>query len=118
MNIKKFHLNCGTLRPYGFFPFKHHTALWKGKIFQERPGCDPLFVVGYRGRIDSGRHGLRHTRLYTAHLGVKIFNPVGRAFIEHEHTLRRLKIELGDKLLIFSAHDPNEYERLSGKTLN
>ena len=47
-----------------------------------------------------------------------LFNPVTRAFFEHENTLRRLKIELGDKLTIFSSHDPNEYERLSGKLLD
>lgn len=47
-----------------------------------------------------------------------LFNPVTRAFFEHEHTLRRLRIELGETLLIFSSHDPNEYERLSGKILD
>lgn len=47
-----------------------------------------------------------------------VFNPVTRAVFAHEQTLRRLRVELGDELTIFSAHDPNEYERLSGKTLD
>ena len=47
-----------------------------------------------------------------------LFNPVTRALYAHEQTLRRLRCELEGKMIIFSSHDPNEYERLSGKTLN
>lgn len=46
-----------------------------------------------------------------------VFNPVTRAFFAYEQTLRRLRCEMGDKMTILSAHDPNEYERLSGKIL-
>jgi len=46
-----------------------------------------------------------------------LFNPVTRALYAHEQTLMRLRCELGDKMVIFSSHDPNEYERLSGKSL-
>jgi glyoxylase-like metal-dependent hydrolase (beta-lactamase superfamily II) len=46
-----------------------------------------------------------------------IFNPVTMALYTHEQALRRLRCELGDKMIIFSSHDPNEYERLSGINL-
>ncbi len=47
-----------------------------------------------------------------------LFNPITRALFSHEQTLQLLSSELGEKLTIFSTHDPNEYERLSGKSLD
>ena len=52
---------------------------------------------------------------------VRLFNlfiPVTRAIYGHEDTLRRVNIELGDRLTIFSTHDPNQFELLSGISLD
>lgn len=42
---------------------------------------------------------------------------VTRAMFQHDSLLRRLRVELGDKLTIFCAHDPHEFESLSGETV-
>lgn len=38
MNIKKFHFNCGTLRPYGFFPLRSIPLSGRGKYFRKGLG--------------------------------------------------------------------------------
>jgi len=38
MNVKKFHLNCGTLRPYGLFPLSTIPLSGRGKYFKKGLG--------------------------------------------------------------------------------
>jgi glyoxylase-like metal-dependent hydrolase (beta-lactamase superfamily II) len=42
---------------------------------------------------------------------------VTRSFFNHDEKIRHLRKELGERLEIFNAHDPHDYERLSGKLL-
>lgn len=69
-------------------------------------------AYGYHGQIDPGEP------FYPPYH--KLFRPllmaagVIRSMFSYDDALRRIRHELGDSLTIFCAHDPHEYQRLSG----
>lgn len=81
---------------------------------------DSFIIHGGDTFYNAGQIALEGPIRYPFHWVVQLFNlfnPITRAIFAHEQTLRRIRCELGDKLIVFSSHDPNEFERLSGRLL-
>ena len=71
---------------------------------------------GYHGLIDpEGPFYPPYHRLFYPMFSVY---PVTASMFKHDHKFRRLRRELGDRLDVFNAHDPHDYERLSGKIVS
>ena len=73
-------------------------------------------AYGYHGQIDPDAPFFPpYHRLFRP---LFFLHPVTRSFFIYDEDLRRLRRELGDELTIFCAHDPHEYQQLSGQTLS
>jgi hypothetical protein len=70
---------------------------------------------GYHGTIDpDGPFYPRYFKMFKPMFSVY---PVTAAMFWHHRKYAQLKRELGDRVEIFSAHDPYDYERLSGEVV-
>lgn len=70
---------------------------------------------GYHGLIDpQGPFYPPYHRLFQPLFSL---HPVTASMFRHDPKFRRLKHELGNQVEIFNAHDPHDYERLSGSII-
>ena len=70
---------------------------------------------GYHGQIETDKPFF--PPFHWLFRPIFFMHPVARSLFIYDEELRRIRKELGDKLEIFNAHDPHEFEWLSGQKI-